>query len=469
MIRIIFALVCLLGSIRDSHAQTQTSSAPPAAHATLPAAAALSPAQAQQALEVLQDASRRAQVTAVLQAIAKALPPAAPAGALPASPAVAALAAASSGGTKLQIPLAPDSVGAQLLLGASERLSTLSDELVQTTQTITDYPLLSRWVIHITTDPEARGQLLDTGWRLLVVLAAGLGVERLAQRLLVGARFRLERTEAASETVLAEPASVAAQNAGAGELSALGEPQTPAILLRRLPHALGRFALDLLPVLAIGIVGYALSGTALGADRVTRLVILAVLNAYLICRAVTCLTRMLVSPDSPSLRLVRISDKTARYIVRWVGRIVVVAVFGYALTEVGLLFGLYRVAHDALLKIVSLAVHAFLVVIVLESRRPVADLIRARSDATGLFAALRNRLAKVWHVIAIFYIVAFWLVYAFEIPNGLPRLVRFFAWSAVILTLVRVAIIAALGAIDRAMRLRPEMALRHPWLESRSR
>jgi moderate conductance mechanosensitive channel len=114
-------------------------------------------------------------------------------------------------------------------------------------------------------------------------------------------------------------------------------------------------------------------------------------------------------------------------------------------------------------------VHIFLVVIVLDNRRRVADLIRAQPGATGLVAALRDRLAKAWHIIAIFYIMALWLVYAFEVPDGLHRLLRFFVANVIIITLARLTAIAVLGQIDRAMRLRPETAGRHPWLEPRSR
>src|SRR5580700_7637514 len=78
-------------------------------------AASITPAQAQQALDVLKDDAKRAQFIAVLEAIAKAAPAAEP---------------------KLDIPLAPNSLGAQVLMDASNHLSTLSDELVATARTV---------------------------------------------------------------------------------------------------------------------------------------------------------------------------------------------------------------------------------------------------------------------------------------------------------------------------------------------
>lgn len=42
----------------------------------------------------------------------------------------------------------------------------------------------------------------------------------------------------------------------------------------------------------------------------------AALEAYVFCRLVLCLVRLLVAPRYPRLRLVRISDEGARFAVR---------------------------------------------------------------------------------------------------------------------------------------------------------
>ena len=83
-----------------------------------------------------------------------------------------------------------------------------------------------------------------------------------------------------------------------------------------------------------------------------------------------------------------------------------------------------RDAVAALLRIVALVWHAMLVVVILQSRHAVARRIRARPGAHGMIATFRNRLAATWHLIAIFYAVAIWFVWAFEITNGVSRLIR---------------------------------------------
>src|ERR1700757_1842452 len=76
------------------------------------ASAALTPAQARAALDVLNDPKKRAEVTPPRGPIPKPHP-APPA---PAPPAAAANPAAAPAPTGLPIPLAPDSLGAQVLV-----------------------------------------------------------------------------------------------------------------------------------------------------------------------------------------------------------------------------------------------------------------------------------------------------------------------------------------------------------------
>ena len=82
---------------------------------------------------------------------------------------------------------------------------------------------------------------------------------------------------------------------------------------------------------------------------------------------------------------------------------------------------------------------------------------------------LRNRVAGMWHYIAIFYLVALWVVWALDIPDGFSRLLKLVIWSGVILAAARIAGAATLSAIDRAAKLPPDMAKRYPNLGPRLR
>jgi small-conductance mechanosensitive channel len=196
-------------------------------------------------------------------------------------------------------------------------------------------------------------------------------------------------------------------------------------------------------------------------------VLLAVIDAYALCAAILCIGRMLFSPDEPRLRLLRISDDQAAYATHWTRRIVVVAVFGYAIAEVGLLLGLSDAAHDALLKATGLIDHVLLAIVVLQCRRTVRHWLRAPPGSVGFFAAARNWLARVWHWIAIFVLVALWLVWAVEIPHGYSQALRYLASTIVVLVAARLVQVILLGALDRMLRVKPDTASRYPGIETR--
>ncbi len=468
MPRSLLIVLLILSAAGLARAQPNAALNPPADHA--PATAPLTAAQAQQVLEVLNDPTRRAQFVGVLENMAKALPAATsaptPTPPAPNAPPAAAQATAPAVAKALPIPLAPDSLGAEILVGVSDRLARLSSKISDSARVLTNFPLILRFVNHLVRNPEARQQVLESAWRLALVMVLAVAAERLAIRLL---RPALARLAARAPELPTEPP---ARKPGARGRNAIGIHRlrpTAMLLLRRLPFVLARFAVKVVPLIVLAAIGYALLSTPLGDRRTARLVILAVLNAYLLTRFVVTLARVLLAPDVPRLRMVRLSDSGAAYLTRWVRRIAIIAVFGYAAAEVGLLFGMYRVAHDALLRLVVLAVHLCLVLMVLQTRRRVADVIRARTDATGAMAVLRNRLASVWHIIAIFYIVALWLVWAFEVPNGFERLIRIFVAAVVVLALARLANVSALGALERAVHIHPDVAARYPGLEARAR
>src|SRR6202007_1104479 len=99
--------------------------------------------------------------------------------------------------------------------------------------------------------------------------------------------------------------------------------------------------------LGIAVIGHLVAASSLGGETSSRLVILAVIDSYVVCAAALSCIRMLLSPGSSRLRLFHLRDTTAVYLMRWSRRLILVAVIGYAIGEVGLLLGLSQIAHDA--------------------------------------------------------------------------------------------------------------------------
>ncbi len=430
-------------------ALAQAPSAPPAGGPEL-----------QRLIEVLRDDARRAELLRALEATQRAAPPPA-AGAPAAAPGAATEAAAPAtppAGTPPAAAappaappelLAPNTLGAQLLRGASERLQALSDSLVAAAQAATDIRGLAAWASGVARDPVTQTRVKDAALKLTLLFALALLAEWLTARWL---RRWSEKLDAMA------PA-----------------PGNVWTWMRRVPLVLARFVLDLVPVAAFAVISYGLIGYVRPLPT-TELVLLVANNSYMALRAVMAASRVLFSPASTHLRLVQVGDETAAYITVWVRRIAVVAIAGFALAEAGLLFGLPWSAYDAILRVALLIVSLFLVIVILQNRTTVADALRAPPLAEGevpdrtrrFVRALRDRLADVWHLLAILWLFAAWGVWALEVRDGFSRLLRASGLTVVILGLARLADILTRRVIARGFRIGPDLAPRDPGLEARA-
>jgi small-conductance mechanosensitive channel len=438
------------------------------APAAAPAAAARPPvvpaAEADRLLGVLRDDARRTELIRNLEALSAASRPAAaasPAGTAPASGTPAAPAApAAPAEAPAETPppaeapaepgfLAPNTLGAQLLMGASQRLAALSDQIVSGVQTVTDLPNLASWASGVVRDPVTQARVLDASWKLALLFGLGLLAEWVVWRLLARWRDRLD--------------------AHAPERADVWT------WFRRVPYVLARLLLDLLPVGAFAIISYGLI-RAVQPLPTTELVLLVANNAYIAVRAVLVMARMLFSPNSAHLRLVSLHDETAAYITVWLRRIVTVLVVGWALAEAGLLFGVPWAVYDAITRMVLLIASLFLVIIILQNRQAVADVLRAPELKPGdnpdrsrrVFRALRDRVAEVWHLMAILYLFALWGVWALEVRDGFERLLRASAITLGIIALAKLADFGVRRLLERGFRISPDLARRYPGLELRA-
>ena len=398
----------------------------------VPTPATLSP-EIEALLKVLQDDAQRAELIRALRAAApeaEGLAPAAPASTEPAL-------------------LAPNTLGAQLLQGASQRLAAFSDQLVATVQAIADLPAMLGWLASLARDPITQSRVLDASWKLILVLGLGLLAEWAAMKALRRPRNWLD-------------AQAPPDNAGW-------------VLLKRVPLVLGRLGLDLIPVAAFALVSYGLI-SAVRPLPSTQLVMLTANNAYIASRVVMAAARMLLSPASSHLRILPVLDETAAYATIWLRRIVIVLVSSYAVAEAGLQFGLPWSAHDSILRIALLLVTLFLVIIILQNRHSVSAFLRAPELAEGeepdqarrFFRMLRDRASDVWHLVAIAWLIAAWGVWALEIQNGFWRLLKVSFGTILILSLAKLADMAMRRVVQRAFRITPELAARYPGLEARA-
>lgn len=417
----------------------------PAAPTPAAPAAATSPAELDRLLGLLRDDARRAELMRTLEALAAAQRSGT---AAPAAPAAAPAAEAPPAAAEPAL-LAPNTLGAQLLMGAQQRLQSISESMVAAVQAATDLPALFTWLGGMARDPVTQARVIDAAWKLGLLFGAGLVAEWLTRR---GLRRWSDRLDAMA------PAADARWT-----------------WVRRVPLVLARFLLDLVPVAAFAIISYGMIGFVRPLPT-TELVLLTANNSYMALRAVMAMSRVLFSPNSTHLRLVPSTDETAAYVTIWVRRIMVVAIVGYAVAESGLLFGMPWAAYDAVLRLALLIVSLLLVIVILQNREAVANALRAPELAEGekpdrmrlLLRGLRDRVADVWHLLAILWLMALWGVWALEVRDGFERLIRVSATTILILGLAKLADEVIRRTIARGFAIGPDMARRYPGLEARA-
>ncbi|MFZ0242665.1 MAG: mechanosensitive ion channel family protein [Desulfobacterales bacterium] len=146
-------------------------------------------------------------------------------------------------------------------------------------------------------------------------------------------------------------------------------------------------------------------------DRSTpqRVVVAAYLAAILIVRTAHLLSRLLLSPKLPSLRLLPLGDETALYLHRWIMTIVAVGSFGLVTCGIFRLAGTPEATHFIMVSLVSLVLAFMFVIMILQKRIAVMQALTAHLPETSL----RARLAQSWHHFAIAGVFLLWISSAF--------------------------------------------------------
>lgn len=437
-------------------AASPPAASPPAAppHTAAPQAVSpfgtLSPEQARAALDTLNDAKKRAAFAATLEALVKGQPEAQPAPPPPSPPAAqpAAADATKPAPQGIAIQLAPNSLGAQVLLTASSFLSDSANEASRAVKAIQSIPLLWGWTVVMVTNPLGQQLLTDTGWRLGVNLALALCVWL---ALLILLRRPMARVVNAGGRTASPEDEDAVSRAERGATEPPPRRRAHDGLGRRVALGLARFALEMVPVLGLLVAGHMAAASTLGGPQDSRLVILAVLDAIAASLTLLALLTLLFMPEPPGLKLLPLRPSAGAYLVRWGRLLILIAVPGYTIGVVALLLGLSPTAHDALQKLVGLVLIVCLAIIVVQRRRSVRRWLSAPPDSTGVLPWLRNGLARYWHWIALFFLAATWLAWTVGAPDAISRIIWYFVVTVVVLlvaAIARVAVLAILGPIQ---------------------
>ncbi|MFH5249756.1 mechanosensitive ion channel family protein [Burkholderia semiarida] len=438
--------------------------APAAASAASGAEPALTPQQARQALNVLENPRERAQVETTLRAIAAV-------GALSA-PAVPASAAPASGASAAAAPAALTSNGlASMLVRQGSRWAVqIGNALQESLRSLLDIGSVGSWWHDRLVRADQRADLAHTLVILLAVLVPALFVEWLAKRLLRRALAALAARRAASDSAASDEGntpppdtSTAPDTATAGTADTAppssqsrGHARRHTTLLHRMPRALVSLALRAVPLLVfVGVASLTMSLLD-EADTPIESALEALIDIYVICRLVTIVSRLFFQPDARQLRLLHISDAWADFAQRSIARIVIVVGACTAAVEIAANFGLTEAGHVALLKAVALVGHVMISVLILQCRRPVAARIRAAGADRPTFTVVGNALADAWAPVSVFIVMALWFVWALDVHNGYRVLIALGGRSIAVMIAMRMVSIVVFGALARLFQRRED-------------
>ncbi|HMR32213.1 MAG TPA: mechanosensitive ion channel [Geminicoccaceae bacterium] len=416
-----------LASVRAQ--ETASPSVPPAA------APQVTPEQARRALAILGDETRRAEVVELLRTLATAAPTG--------SPADAAEPAAAAPAPEPTTPVTIERGGllSQLLVSISSGADAVIDRVLTMVRPLSGLPSALAWIAEAPFDPDTRALILDATWKVIAALGLALIAEWAVRRALARPRRALVAA-AAPPSTLAAPATE-------------GLPaRLP--LRRRFLLACGCFALDMLPILAFAVVGIAAAaiGTlvvALASQQqpAARLIIMILINAHVAWAVLTALAHRVISSDIHRLRLLPMTDAGADYAYRTVRRLLTFVVYALAALEIARVLGIGYMAYSALLKLVVLVAHVMLIMAVLHVREPVARWIRGTGARPGTVDLIRGWAGTAWHLAAIFFLLALWVIWAADVRGGYLLMLRYFFSTALILVGAQILSTAVMKALDR--------------------
>lgn len=244
------------------------------------------------------------------------------------------------------------------------------------------------------------------------------------------------------------------------------EERTYHSILPRVLFAVLRLMLDVMPLVAGAGVALAVAGL-IEPRPVTRLIALALINALVACEALMMVARFILAPRAPNLRVPPLADETAHYLYIWVCRLGYIALYGYFALEAGVLTGMSKATYGVLINVLGLVIALLLIIFILQNREGWSKNIRGDADLDGHWVTLRRPLAAVWHLLAIFYVVALYLVLAMRGNDGTVYIMRGTVLTAIVLLLVWGLDNAARSLTRRGFTIGEDIHQRFPGLQTR--
>ena len=279
-------------------------------------------------------------------------------------------------------------------------------------------------------DPASGAPFWTVLGQALLALLAALVVEVAVRRLMAGLRRGSER------------------------------PETGTVGGRLLAATIG-LLLGTVPLAAFAVAGFAaLSVVAL--PQTAAELVLAVIYVSSAARFAMLALRVVLAPETAGARLAPLDDGAAAGLLAWLRRLLLAVAYGWLICEAARILAFPPAPYRLLVDLVGVAVLAVAVAMVLRNREAVRD--RLRGDGGGIGA----RLADIWHVIAVAYLAAVFLVWAAAVEGGFAYIGEASAWTVAAVAAGRLADLGVLRLIDAAAQWELRADSRLPGVKARA-
>lgn len=238
-------------------------------------------------------------------------------------------------------------------------------------------------------------------------------------------------------------------------------------MLAALGLLLASIALDALMVVVAWGVGYAVALTALGNAGEMDIVQSLYLNAFLAIELIKVALRGIFSPRYGDLRIVPMSDFSAAYWYLWLGRLVSLLGYGSLVVVPVVNMHMSLAVGRSLQVLIALAGVVMAIVVILQSRGAVREGLRRRAAGRGgMTAGLLGAAGRIWHVVAIIYVLAFFIIWVSRPGDALAYMLAATGKTIAAVLIGFLAVTAISRAITGGLKVPQDMRERLPLLET---
>ena len=287
--------------------------------------------------------------------------------------------------------LRPSDLGVGLVAALADQVGLIGTRARALGQRLADIPQFTNWLVGQVSDPTLRRFWFRLLGELALVLGIGIAVEGIVHLLLKGLRVRLDNR------LVYGP-------------------------WRRAPLAILRALVAIAPAIAFAGAAYVGASFVQPNARVT-LAAFAIVHIYVLARVALALARFALAPWSPSLQWLPLAPAKGLTVYQLVRRFAVVAIAGYAIAEAVLYFRLPW-GREAVLAILGVTLATMAIVAIITNRIAITRWIRGLPIGGSLGRAFREIAAATWHAIAMWYVIAFFVISMLGIRDGLSTIVR---------------------------------------------